>query len=107
MALGQTGPVGVPITEIAIVNVNVIPMDRERLNAGQTVLIRGDRIVAIGAAGQLAVIGGGSFATLGGQFNDADDVRQPGGSATVNHKRLTASLCGIVTRALRRRAAMR
>ena len=55
MASGQTGPVRVPSDATAIVNVTVIPMDSERVNAGQTVLVRGDRISAIGAAGELAV----------------------------------------------------
>jgi hypothetical protein len=32
----------------AFVNVTVIPMDRERVLRNQTVLVRGDRIVAIG-----------------------------------------------------------
>jgi hypothetical protein len=40
---------------VAIVNVNVIPMDRERVEAGQTVLVRGGRIVAIGATSSVAV----------------------------------------------------
>ena len=53
MASGQPTPVSVPSGAIAIVNVNVIPMDRERVDAGQTVFVRGDRIVAIGAAGKL------------------------------------------------------
>ncbi len=35
---------------VAIVNVNLIPLDRERVEAGQTVVVRGDRIVAVGAA---------------------------------------------------------
>jgi hypothetical protein len=34
---------------IAFVNVNVIPMEDERLQTGQTVLVQGDRIAAIGA----------------------------------------------------------
>ena len=54
MAPGQTGPVSVPGDATAIVNVNVVPMDSERVDAGRTVLVRGDRILAIGAAGELA-----------------------------------------------------
>ena len=40
---------------IAFVNVNVIPMDGERLETGQTVLVQGDRIVAIGARNAVAI----------------------------------------------------
>ena len=36
---------------LAITHVAVLPMDRERVLADQTVLIRGDRIVAVGPAG--------------------------------------------------------
>src|SRR2546426_12755759 len=35
---------------VAIVNVNLIRMDRDRLEPGQTVVVQGDRIVAISAA---------------------------------------------------------
>ncbi len=42
-----------PVT--AFVNVTVIPMDRERTLANQTVLVRGDRIVDIGAANRVRV----------------------------------------------------
>ena len=40
---------------IAIVNVNLIRMDRERVDPGQTVLVRGYRIAAIGAVGEVVV----------------------------------------------------
>lgn len=40
---------------VAFTNVSVIPMDRERLLPGQTVLVRDGRIVAVGAAGQVQV----------------------------------------------------
>lgn len=39
----------------AFVNVTVVPMDRERVLPGQTVVVRGDRIVAMGARGAVAV----------------------------------------------------
>ena len=42
----------------AIVDVNVIPMDRERVLAHQTVIVRGDRIAAIGTTGALRVPSG-------------------------------------------------
>ena len=35
---------------VAFVDVNVIPMDRERVLAGQTVIVRGDRIETVGPA---------------------------------------------------------
>jgi dihydroorotase/N-acyl-D-amino-acid deacylase len=40
---------------VAIVNVNVIPMDRERTLAGQTVVTQGDRIVAVGPTASVAI----------------------------------------------------
>jgi imidazolonepropionase-like amidohydrolase len=40
---------------IAFVHVHLIPMDRERVEADQTVIVRGDRIDAIGASGSIAV----------------------------------------------------
>jgi imidazolonepropionase-like amidohydrolase len=40
---------------LVITNVSVIPMDRERVLPGQTVLIRGGRIVAVGPARAVAV----------------------------------------------------
>jgi imidazolonepropionase-like amidohydrolase len=39
----------------AFINVSVVPMDRERVLAGQTVLVQGDRITAIGPAGTVTV----------------------------------------------------
>jgi imidazolonepropionase-like amidohydrolase len=41
---------GAAAATVAFVDVNVIPMDRQRVIAGQTVIVRGDRIEAIGAA---------------------------------------------------------
>ena len=43
------------VTVTAFVNVAVIPMDRERVLAGQTVIVRGDRIVAMSPVGRVAV----------------------------------------------------
>ena len=40
---------------IAFVNVNVIPMDTERVLEAQTVIVRGDRIVEVGAADAVSV----------------------------------------------------
>lgn len=42
-------------TATAFVNVNVVPMDQERVLEGQTVLVRGDRIAEVGAAGEVDV----------------------------------------------------
>ena len=68
MASGQPGPVSVQSDATAIVNVNVVPMDREGVNAGQTVLVRGDRIVALGAAGELAVPRGAAVIDAAGRY---------------------------------------
>ena len=40
---------------IAFLNVNLVPMTEERIVEGQTVLVKGDRIVAIGSSNQIAV----------------------------------------------------
>lgn len=42
----------------ALVNVNVIPMDKERVLENQTVIVQGDRIVEIGAANTVSVPAG-------------------------------------------------
>lgn len=39
----------------AFVNVSVIPMDRERVLEGRTVIVRGDRIAEVGPSGSVAV----------------------------------------------------
>jgi hypothetical protein len=36
-------------TAVAFTNVNVIPLDRERVEHGWTVMVRGDRIAAVGS----------------------------------------------------------
>ena len=57
-----------PDSVVAFVDVTVVPMDRERIVPGQTVVVRGDRIVAIGPAdkvkvpeGSVRVAGTGKF----------------------------------------------
>ena len=40
---------------IAIVNVNLIRMDRERVEPGQTVVVQGDRVAAVGAASDVVI----------------------------------------------------
>ena len=52
------GPVAVSQTngrDVAFVNVNVVPMDSERVLSGQTVVVRGDRIVQVGPASKVKV----------------------------------------------------
>ena len=44
--------------EVAFVNVSVVPMDSERVLAGQTVLVRGETIVQVGPAGKVKVPAG-------------------------------------------------
>ncbi len=48
-------PLSAQTAVTAFVDVTVIPMDRERVLARQTVLVRGDRIVALGPAQQVSV----------------------------------------------------
>jgi imidazolonepropionase-like amidohydrolase len=43
-----------PVT-VAFVNANVIPLDRDVVKHGQTVLVRGDRIVEVGARSEVRV----------------------------------------------------
>ena len=40
---------------IAIVNVNLIRMDRERVEPGQTVVVQGERVAAVGAAADVVI----------------------------------------------------
>ena len=53
---------------IAFVNVNVIPMDSERVLEAQTVLVQGDRIVEIGAVDSIAVPAGAQVVEGDGQY---------------------------------------
>jgi Amidohydrolase family len=53
---------------VAFVNVNVIPMDRERVEIGQTVVVRGDRIEAVGASGSIAVPAGATVIDASGRY---------------------------------------
>ncbi|HLM54893.1 MAG TPA: amidohydrolase family protein [Pyrinomonadaceae bacterium] len=62
LLLGCGGPAGTTGAqsqwkerEVAFVNVNVVPMDSERVLAGQTVLVRGERIVEVGPASKVKV----------------------------------------------------
>jgi imidazolonepropionase-like amidohydrolase len=57
-----------PDSVVAFVDVTVIPMDRERTVPRQTVVIEGDRIVAIGPADQVSVPAGGVRVDGRGKF---------------------------------------
>ncbi len=52
----------------AIVNVSVIPMDRERVLSGQTVVVQGDKIIAMGPAGSTQVPAGAVRIEGGGKY---------------------------------------
>jgi imidazolonepropionase-like amidohydrolase len=53
---------------LAFVDVNVIPMDRERVLRGQTVVVRDGRIVALGAAGSVSVPAGAARIEAAGRY---------------------------------------
>lgn len=53
---------------VAFERVSVIPMDRERVLTGQTVVVRGDRIAEIGEAGRVTVPAGATRIDGSGQF---------------------------------------
>ena len=53
---------------VAFERVSVIPMDRERVIADQTVVVRGGRITAVGAAGQVTVPAGATRIDGRGRF---------------------------------------
>lgn len=52
---GAAPPSSEPQVPIAITNVTVIPMDSERVIEGHTVVVEGERIVAVGPAGEIEV----------------------------------------------------
>ncbi|MDX1521917.1 MAG: hypothetical protein R3264_09845, partial [Anaerolineae bacterium] len=52
----------------AFVNVNVIPMDTERVLENQTVIVEGDRITAIGPAAEVAVPAGAEIVEGNGAY---------------------------------------
>lgn len=53
---------------VAFVGVTVIPMDRERVLAGQTVLVRGERIVEIGPSARVRVPAGATRVEGAGKY---------------------------------------
>lgn len=74
LALAQTGAraarahAGTGSTETAFVDVNVVPMDRERVLTRQTVLVRNGRITRIGLASEVAVPRGALRIEGGGRY---------------------------------------
>ena len=57
-------------SEYAFVNVSVISMDSERVESGQTVIVRGDRIAAIGASTEALVPRGATIIDGSGQTEE-------------------------------------
>ena len=55
-------------TVTAVVHVSVVPMDRERVLPDQTVLVRGDTIVALGTAAQVPIPVGATLIDGTGKF---------------------------------------
>lgn len=53
---------------VVFTNVNVVPMDRERVLTGQTVVVRDGRIAGLGAAGAVAVPAGATIVDGGGRY---------------------------------------
>lgn len=57
-----------PNTVTAFVNVTVIPLDRDRILERQTVVVRGDRIVALGRSGRTTVPSGATRIDGSGKY---------------------------------------
>ncbi len=57
-----------PDSVFAFVNVNIVPMDRERVLTGQTVLVTGDRITGVGPSARLKVPEGSTEVDGRGKF---------------------------------------
>ena len=57
------------VNSVVFQNVNLITMDRERVETGQTVVVQGDRIAAIGAVGDLRVPDGARLIDGTGQYS--------------------------------------
>ncbi len=55
LLLGSAGQLAGPDSVVVFESVTLVPMDRERTVPDQTVVVRGDRIVAIGRAGKIKV----------------------------------------------------
>src|SRR5262245_48842728 len=64
-------PLVIPLQQpggLAIVNVSIVPMDRERVVAGQTVLVADGRITAVGPASSVKIPGGAQRIDGAGKF---------------------------------------
>ena len=57
---------------VAFVNVNVVPMDSERVLAGQTVVVRGEQIAEVGPVGRVKVPPAQLCPTIRRQAQDVD-----------------------------------
>jgi cytosine/adenosine deaminase-related metal-dependent hydrolase len=68
LAVLLSAPLQAPDSVIAFVDVTVIPMDRERSLRRHTVLVEGDRILAIGPADQVKLPAGGLQVDGRGKF---------------------------------------
>ncbi|MBI4422000.1 MAG: amidohydrolase family protein [Gemmatimonadetes bacterium] len=91
-----------PDTVVAFRDVSVLPMDSERVLAHQTVILRGDRIVAVGPVDSIAVPAGSAVVEAAGKFlipGLADmHVHMPGDtSAVATENALTLFVAGGVT----------
>src|SRR5437868_612575 len=53
---------------IAFTNASVVPLDREGVERGQTVLVRGDRIAAIGSTSEVSLPAGATIVDCTGQY---------------------------------------
>ena len=53
---------------VAFVNVTLVPMDRERVERGRTVVVEGTRIVAIGATGEVSIPQGSTVIDGSGRY---------------------------------------
>jgi len=56
------------VSAVVFYNVHLVTMDRERIETGQTVVVKGDRIVAIGPTGKISVPSGAIVIDGAGQY---------------------------------------
>ena len=67
-AQGGKEPAAAKAPATAFVNVNVVPMDRERVIENQTVIVRGGRIIEVGPAGKVKVPDGAARIDGAGKY---------------------------------------
>ncbi len=86
-----TGQQGSTAAVTAFVDVNVIPMDAERVLRGQTVVVQGDRIIEVGPASSVSVPRGANRIDGSGKYLmpglSEMHGHTPGGNATEEFKR--------------------